>query len=52
MKPAVTWNVYAWMAWALLVISIRYAVERRQQRIDEEAALRSIQPPAQVEVAS
>ncbi len=51
MMPAVTWNVYAWMAWALLVVSIRYAVERRQQQIDEAAALRSLHAPAPVEVA-
>jgi heme exporter protein C len=52
MKPAVTWNVYAWMAWALLVISIRYAVERRQQQIDEAAALQSLNDPAPIEVTS
>jgi heme exporter protein C len=54
MKPAVTWNIYAWLAWTLLVVSIRYAVERRQQAIDEAAALRSLDTsqPAQIEVHS
>jgi heme exporter protein C len=45
MMPAVTWNVYAWMAWALLVVSIRYAVERRQQQVDEAAALHALESP-------
>lgn len=54
MKPAVSWNIYAWLAWALLVVSIRYAVERRQQQQDEAAALRSLASPLsmRVEVAS
>ena len=54
MKPAVSWNIYAWLAWALLVVSIRYAVERRQQQIDEAAALRSLEMPSpgRVEVAT
>jgi heme exporter protein C len=45
MKPAVSWNIYAWMAWALLIVSLRYGLERRRQRIDEDAALRSLEPP-------
>jgi len=54
MMPAVTWNVYAWLAWALLVVSIRYAVERRQQKLDEAESLRSLNAPraGQVEVPS
>jgi heme exporter protein C len=27
------WNVFAWLAWSILLFVIRYAVERRQQRI-------------------
>jgi heme exporter protein C len=53
MKPAVTWNIYAWLAWTVLVVSMRYALERRRQRIDEAAALRSLQlPVTSMEVAS
>jgi len=50
MIPAVTWNIYAWLAWALLVVSIRYALERRQQQIDEAAARRSLEVPGSTKV--
>jgi heme exporter protein C len=50
MRPAVSWNIYAWMAWALLVVLIRYGAERRQQQIDEAAALGSLETPAAAQV--
>ena len=50
MMPAVTWNIYAWLAWALLVVSIRYALERRQQQIDEAAARHSLEVPGSTKV--
>ena len=32
------WNMLAWFAWGLLILAIRYAVERRQQmRLEREA---------------
>jgi heme exporter protein C len=43
MWPAVLWNLAAWLAWGLLVLSIRYTVERRRQRIEMAAALRAIE---------
>jgi heme exporter protein C len=36
------WNVLAWMAWGVLILIVRFLVERRQQKIAEgeaEAAL-------------
>jgi len=27
------WNVFAWLAWGILLLAVRYLVERRQQRI-------------------
>jgi len=50
MMPAVTWNIYAWLAWALLVVSIRYALERRQQQIDEAEAHRSLEAPSSAQI--
>jgi heme exporter protein C len=45
MKPAVTWNIYGWLVWAVLLVSLRYAVERRRQRLDEAASLRALETP-------
>ena len=44
MKPAVLWNMAAWLAWGLLVVSIRYAVERRSQQTEEAEAMRALNP--------
>lgn len=40
MWPAVWWNVAAWITWGGLIVSIRYHIERRKQRAEQEAALR------------
>jgi heme exporter protein C len=32
------WNVFAWLAWGILLLLIRFFVERRQQRIAETEA--------------
>lgn len=42
MVPAFLWNMLAWLAWGLLILGIRYAVARQQQKIakrEAEAAL-------------
>jgi heme exporter protein C len=36
--PAVQWNIVAWLAWAILVVAIRYAAERRRQVKEQEVA--------------
>jgi heme exporter protein C len=46
MLPAVNWNIAAWLAWGFLVMSFRYSVERRSQRMEESAAARSLEVSA------
>ena len=36
MLHAFNWNLLAWVAWGLLILALRYRVERRQQKIDEQ----------------
>jgi heme exporter protein C len=39
------WNMLAWLAWGLLILALRYHVERQQQRIiaeEEQAAMNAI----------
>lgn len=38
MLHAFGWNVLAWFAWGILLLVLRYEVERRQQEIDAAAA--------------
>ena len=42
MSTALWWNVLAWLAWGVLIVGIRYAVERRKQRVEQHAALRAL----------
>jgi heme exporter protein C len=42
MVHALLWNILAWLAWGLLILVLRYHVERQQQRLaarDAQAAL-------------
>lgn len=38
MWPAVWWNLAAWLAWSILMVAMRYALERRRQTNDQRAA--------------
>jgi heme exporter protein C len=38
MLPAFFWNMGAWFAWGILILALRYIVERKQQRIDAAEA--------------
>ena len=41
--PAVQWNIFAWLAWGMLVVSIRYSAERRRQTAEQEVAAQSLE---------
>jgi len=43
MMPAFEANVIAWAMWGLLLIAIRYALERRRQEREQDAALKAIE---------
>jgi heme exporter protein C len=43
MQPAVTWNIYAWLAWGLLLVGIRFATELHRQSIDQCEAERALE---------
>ena len=38
MLPAFFWNMGAWFAWGILILALRYRVERQQQKIAAEEA--------------
>jgi heme exporter protein C len=41
--PAVQWNIFAWLAWGMLVVGIRYAAERRRQTAEQEFAAQALE---------
>ena len=43
MVPAFLWNVLAWLIWSIGILVLRYALERRRQRLDQAAALAALE---------
>ncbi len=43
MWTAVWWNLAAWLAWGILLMTIRYRMERKRQLIEQHAALRALE---------
>jgi heme exporter protein C len=43
MWAAVWWNLAAWLAWGLMVMGFRYAIERRRQLREQDEALRALE---------
>ncbi len=48
MWPAVFWNLAAWLAWGLMVMAVRFAIERRHQAQEQDAALRALEASLEV----
>jgi heme exporter protein C len=43
MMPAFIWNVIAWAMWGIFLLGFRYALERRRQQSEQDAALQAIE---------
>ena len=43
MMPAFGWNVLGWAMWGVFLLPFRYALERRRQEREQEAALKAIE---------
>lgn len=43
MKPAMTWNICAWLAWGLLLVCMRFATERHRQSIAQIEGARALE---------
>jgi len=43
MYPAFLWNVLAWFVWGTMILVFRTALERRRQRIQQDAALAALE---------
>jgi len=43
MWTAVWWNLAAWLAWGILLMTLRYRMERKRQLIEQHAALRALE---------
>jgi len=45
---ALQWNIVAWIAWGILITGFRYSIERRQQIVEQDAALRALETSLEV----
>ncbi len=43
MYPAFLWNILAWLMWGVFILAFRISVEKREQRREQAAALRSLE---------
>jgi heme exporter protein C len=43
MYPAWIWNIVAWAMWGAILLMFRYALERRRQEAEQDAALQAIE---------
>jgi heme exporter protein C len=48
MWVALLWNFAAWLAWGLLIMGLRYGIERRRQFVEQQAALRALDATLEV----
>ena len=48
MWPAVWWNLAGWCAWGLLLVALRYNLERRRQNQRQEAVLHALESTLEV----
>jgi heme exporter protein C len=48
MLPAFTWNLVAWAMWGIFLLGYRYALERRRQAAEQDAALLAIEATLEI----
>jgi heme exporter protein C len=48
MMPAFVWNIIGWGIWGIFVLFFRFALERRRQLADQDAALQAIEASLEI----
>jgi heme exporter protein C len=48
MLPAFFWNLGAWAVWGIFILLFRFALERKRQLADQEAALQAIEASLEI----
>jgi len=48
MMPAFVWNIIGWGLWGVFILAFRFALERRRQLADQEAALQAIEASLEI----
>jgi heme exporter protein C len=48
MMPAFIWNIIGWGLWGVFILAFRFALERRRQLAEQEAALQAIEASLEI----
>jgi heme exporter protein C len=48
MMPAFVWNIIGWGIWGIFILAFRFALERRRQLAEQEAALQAIEASLEI----
>jgi heme exporter protein C len=48
MKPAFFWNLAGWFAWGVMLVILRYNLERKRQQVNQEFALQALEVEREV----
>jgi heme exporter protein C len=48
MLPAFIWNIVGWGIWGVFILLFRFALERRRQLAEQEAALQAIEASLEI----
>ena len=48
MMPAFVWNIIGWGIWGIFILAFRFALERRRQLTEQEAALQAIEASLEI----
>jgi heme exporter protein C len=48
MMPAFLWNLAGWFAWGVMLVVLRYTLERKRQQVKQESALRALEVEQEV----
>jgi heme exporter protein C len=48
MMPAFVWNIIGWGLWGIFILVFRFALERRRQLADQQAALQAIEASLEI----
>jgi heme exporter protein C len=48
MMPAFVWNIIGWGLWGVFILTFRFALERRRQLAEQEAALQAIEASLEI----
>lgn len=48
MWPAVLWNLAGWFCWGIMLVTLRYQLQRKRQQAEQDSALRALEASLEI----